>query len=253
MAKGKNKQISKKGKTAKKGDKHPFTKKEWYQVMAPPALKEVKQVGWTCCKKPVGTQIVSDFLKYRIAEVSLADMTNDAKDVTKKVKIQLDDIQGNNCYTSFYEYEICREKIYAMLKKRQTLIEVVTEVKTLDNVILRVFVVAVTSRQQGQQKINSYAQSSKVRLFRKRINAEIIKLAAEKSANDFAHEIITEVINPKIEKVGTAIIPGIRLQIPKLKISKKNVNEIKTNADVSAPVAHKGDKKEENPNAKTVL
>ena len=30
MAKGKNKRISKKGKQAKKGDKHTFAKKEWF-------------------------------------------------------------------------------------------------------------------------------------------------------------------------------------------------------------------------------
>ena len=68
MAKGKNKKLSKKGKIVKKGEKHPFTKKEWFSVIAPAALRESKSVGWTCCKKPTGTQIVSDFLKNRVAE-----------------------------------------------------------------------------------------------------------------------------------------------------------------------------------------
>jgi small subunit ribosomal protein S3Ae len=254
MAKGKNKQVSKKGKVAKKGEKHPFTKKEWFQVMAPAALKESKQIGWTCCKKPVGTQIVSDFLKARVAEMSLSDMTRNGKDVTKKIKILIDDVSGNSCSTSFYEYELCREKIAAMLKKRQTLIEVITEVKTQDGVILRVIVMAVTSKRPGQQKINSYAQTSKVRLFRKKVGAELIKIAAEKSANDFAHEIITDVTNPKLEKVGSSVIPGIRLQIVKLKISKKNVAEIKGNVEASASTLLQGDKKvDENPNAKTTL
>lgn len=252
MAKGKNKQISKKGKTAKKGDRHPFTKKEWFQVMAPPALKESKQVGWTCCKKPTGTQIVSDFLKQRVAEISLADITDNGKDVIKKIKIHFDDVIGNSCFTSFYQYELCREKIAAMLKKRQSLIEVVTEVKTKEGVIFRVIVVAVTSKRHGQQKINSYAQSSKVRLFRKKVAAELVKLALEKSANDFAHEIITDVINPKIEQVGGKVIPGIKMTIAKLKISKKNQTDIRHNPETfSAPIAAVGDKKiAENPNAK---
>ncbi len=30
MTKGKNKKLSKKGKVVKKGDKHPFLKKEWF-------------------------------------------------------------------------------------------------------------------------------------------------------------------------------------------------------------------------------
>ena len=145
MAKGKNKQVSKKGKVVKKGDRHPFTKKEWFQLMAPPALKDAKQVGWTVCKKPTGTQVVSDFLKYRIAEISLADLTDSSKDVTKKIKVQIDDVVGNSCFTSFYEYELVKEKVAALLKKRQSLIEVITEVKSKEGVIFRVFIVAVTS------------------------------------------------------------------------------------------------------------
>jgi len=254
MAKGKNKQISKKGKSAKKGDRHPFTKKEWFQVMAPAALKESKQVGWTCCKKPVGTQIVSDFLKQRVAEISLADITSNGKDVTKKIKIIFDDIVGNSCFTSFYQYELCREKIAAMLKKRQTLIEVITEVKSKEGVIFRVICIAVTSKRHGQQKINSYAQSSKIRLFRKRVAAELLKLASEKSANDFAHEIITDAINPKIEQVGSKVIPGIKVTVSKLKISKKNQTEIRNNPDAtSAPVVSADKKLAENPNAKADL
>ena len=254
MAKGKNKQISKKGKVAKKGDRHPFTKKEWFQVMAPPALKESKMVGWTCCKKPVGTQIISDFLKFRVAEISLSDITDNGKDVSKKIKVQLDDIVGNSCFTSFYEYELCREKLSSMLKKRQSLVEVISEVKTKEGVIFRVIVFAVTSKRYGQQKINSYAQSSKIRLFRKKVNAELIKLAAERSANDFVHEIVTDAINPKIEVVGSEIIPGIKLTIAKLKISKKNVTEIRNSPESIAVVTVNTDKKlEENPKAKAQL
>lgn len=255
MAKGKNKQVSKKGKVVKKGDRHPFTKKEWFQVMAPPALKDAKQVGWTVCKKPTGTQIVSDFLKYRIAEISLADITGSSKDVTKKIKVQVDDIVGNSCFTSFYEFELVREKIAAMLKKRQSLIEVIAEVKTKEGVVMRVFAFAVTSRRPGQQKLNSYAQTSKVKLFRKKLAAELIKLAAEKSANDFAHEIIHDSLNGKLEAVGAKIIPGIKLIITKLKISKKNVAELKSDAVAAGPATiDDGDKKiEENTKAKTAI
>lgn len=253
MAKGKNKQVSKKGKVVKKGDRHPFTKKEWFQVMAPPALKEAKQVGWTCCKKPTGTQIVSDFLKYRVAEISLADISANGQEVSKRIKIQLDDITGNSCFTSFYEYELAREKVSAMLRKRQSLIEVISEVKTKEGVIFRLFAVAVTSRRPGQQKLNSYAQSSKIRLFRKKVTAEMVKMASEKLANDFAHEVITDVLNAKLEAVGAKVIPGIKLIVTKLKISKKNATEIRTDA-TAAPAPISGDKKiDEHDKAKTAL
>lgn len=253
MAKGKNKQVSKKGKVAKKGDRHPFTKKEWFSVMAPPALKDAKQVGWTVCKKPTGTQIVSDFLKGRVAEISLADISNSGKDVIKKIKIQLDDISGNSCFTSFYEYQLVREKVAATLKKRQTLIEVVAEIKSKEGVIFRAFLIATTSRRPGQQKINSYAQTSKVYLFRKRITAELQKLAAERTANDFIHEVINETINPKLEAAGSKVIPYTKLTLTKLKISKKNTTEIRNDAPQEAAPVPSGKQLAESNQAKTAL
>ena len=254
MAKGKNKQVSKKGKSVKKGDRHPFTKKEWFQVMAPAAFKETKQVGWTVCKKPVGTQVVSDFLKNRVAEITYADIKESGQNVVKKIKVKVDEINGNACFTSFYEFELSREKINAMLKKRQSLIEVITEVKTKEGVIFRVIAIAVTSRRPGQTKLNSYAQSSKIRLFRKKVGAELVKLAADKMANDFANEVVTDVVGPKLEAFGGKIIPGIKLLITKVKISKNNNAEIRGNQETFAqPTGQPEEKLKENPKAKTDL
>lgn len=145
MAKGKNKKLSKKGKIQKKGEKHPFLKKEWYTVIAPAALRDSKSIGWTCCRKPTGTLIASDFLKNRVAEMSFADISSSAKDFSKRIKIIIDDIQGSSCFTTFHSYELAREKVFAMLKKRQTLIEVVSEVKTTDEVLISIFVNAVAT------------------------------------------------------------------------------------------------------------
>lgn len=75
MAKGKNKKISKRGKMGRKNEKHAFSKKEWYQLLSPSALKKIIPIGWTCCKKPTGTEVVSDFLKGRVAEICYADIT----------------------------------------------------------------------------------------------------------------------------------------------------------------------------------
>jgi len=252
MAKGKNKKLSKKGKVVKKGDKHPFTKKEWFSVIAPAALRESKSVGWTCCKKPTGTQIVSDFLKNRVAEMSYADISDSAKDVVKRIKIQIEDIQGSSCFTSFHSYELARERVSAMLKKRQTLIEVVTEVKTNDGVVFRVFVYAVTTRRSGQVKLNSYAQASKVRALRKRLFAELAAKAATLSSKNFIHEVVTEAVNGDLEKAASEIIPGVKLQLGKLKLAKRgNVDVLKASEQVAeAPASNK---RKENPEAQNML
>ena len=91
MAKGKNKKIFKKGKT-RRNEKHAFSKKEWYQLICPSALKKTVPIGWTCCNKATGTLVVSDFLKGRVAEMCYADVTGQAKDICKKVKIIVDEV-----------------------------------------------------------------------------------------------------------------------------------------------------------------
>ena len=255
MAKGKNKKLSKKGKIVKKGEKHPFTKKEWFSVIAPAALRESKSVGWTCCKKPTGTQMVSDFLKNRVAEMSYADITNSAKDVAKRIRVQIEEIQGSSCFTSFYSYELAREKIAAMLKKRQTLIEVVSEVKTTDGVIFRIFLYAVTTKSRNQVKLNSYAKSSKVRALRKRLFAELAAQASTLTSKNFIHEVVSEALNANLEKAANDVIPGVKLQIGKLKIAKRgNVEFTKAVETVEPTQAVGGDKKrKENPDAQNLL
>lgn len=53
MAKGKSKRVPKRGK--RRNEKHAFSKKEWYQIISPSAVKKNVTIGWTCCNKPQGT------------------------------------------------------------------------------------------------------------------------------------------------------------------------------------------------------
>lgn len=145
MAKGKNKRLPRKGK-GRKNDKHTFLKKQWYTLISPSALKTNQPIGWTCCKKPTGTEVVSDFLKGRVAEMCYADITSNFKDVPKKIKMVVDDVKENICATSFYGFELSRECIFEMLRKRQTLVNVFANVKTKDGNMYRLFLMVVTNR-----------------------------------------------------------------------------------------------------------
>lgn len=253
MAKGKNKKLSKKGKVIKRGDKHTFSKKEWFQVIAPAALKDSKPVGWTCCKKPTGTQIVADFLKHRVAEMSLADLTNNGKDVSKRVKMTIDDIQGSSCFTSFHSYELARDKVSAMIKKRQSLIEVVVEVKTNDGGSFRITCYAVSNRRAGQLKLNSYAKSSRVRILRKKVSECLQKEALESSSRDFVFKVVNgDVLGTTLRKVVNAIIPASEIQISKLKLLKRAVGETGKATEQANAVAQSV-AKAENPEAVNLL
>lgn len=117
MAKGKNKKVSKNQKR-KKNEKHTFAKKEWFQLISPAAVKKTVPIGWTCCKRPTGTERVQDFLNGRIAEMCYGDITQDVKDIPKKIKLIVEEVNGKSCVTSFYGFELMRDVVMDKLKKR---------------------------------------------------------------------------------------------------------------------------------------
>jgi len=168
MAKGKNKKVTRKDKK-KKNEKHTFAKKEWFQLISPTAVKKTVPIGWTCCKKPTGTERVQDFLNGRIGEMCYGDITQNKNDIPKKIRFVIEEVNGRSCVTSFYGFELMRDVVMEKLKKRQSLIEIYQDVKTKDGSIFRVFLMVVTKRSQNQVKLNSYAQHSKIRVLRKKL------------------------------------------------------------------------------------
>ena len=139
----------------------------------------------------------------------------------KKIKIIVDEIHGKNCATSFYGFELSRDAIMERLKKRQSLIEVYTDVKCVDGNIYRVFVMINTNRRPNQLKVNSYAKQSKIKLVRKKLIAELQAYGADKKSDTFAFEIITSSVNTLLEKVANTVIPGCKLQVYKMKTVKR--------------------------------
>ncbi|KAI6228854.1 hypothetical protein M3Y99_01177500 [Aphelenchoides fujianensis] len=162
MAVGKNSKVSKKG--GKKKTVDPFSRKEWYDVRAPAMFTE-RDVGKTLVNRTQGTRIASDFLKGRVYEVSLSDLTKSEIDY-RKFRLICEEVKGRHCLTNFHGMTFTRDKLCSIIKKWHTLIEAQHTVKTADGYVLRLFVIGFTKRSPNQVKKTSYAQSSKVRQIR---------------------------------------------------------------------------------------
>lgn len=180
------------------------------------------------------------------------DITNNAKDIPKKIKIIIDEVHGKSCVTTFYGFELMRDVIMEKLKKRQSLIEVYQDVKTLDGTILRVFMMIVTKRSQNQVSLNSYAQHSKIRVLRKKLQAEIIKKGSEMTADALAHEIIVDLLNGELEKVANQVLLNCKLMITKVKTVRRG------NVDIAAlkkgaEEANRQKVNKENPEAQNLI
>ena len=70
----------------------PFTKKEWYKLIAP-SIFATKDFGKTLITKTQGTKIASEYLKGRVVEVSLGDLNKVETSAWRKVKLCIEDVQ----------------------------------------------------------------------------------------------------------------------------------------------------------------
>lgn len=214
MTKGKNKKISKNAGKKKQSENHPFLKKEWFKVLSTQACGPAENVGWTCVKKPTGTQKINDLLQGRILEICLADVKDgkkDARNLSKKVKLYVEDVQGNNCITSFYKFELTRDQVQKTIRKRRTLVDLSVDVKTKDDNSLRVFVQIVSGRFEGQVKLNAYLVQSQIHAIRKRVSEQLVKIASGMSSDAFVKEILYEKINPQLVKTVASIYSSFTL------------------------------------------
>jgi len=114
---GKNKRLTKGKKGGKKKIIDSMSRKEWFDFKAP-APFDSKPFGKTCITKTTGTRIATELIKGRVVEVSLADLKNNSDNLAwRKVKLQVEDVEGRFCRTSFYGMNITRDQLCKFIRK----------------------------------------------------------------------------------------------------------------------------------------
>jgi len=223
MAVGKNKGLSKGGKKGvKKKIVDPFTRKDWYDVKAP-SMFTTRHVGKTLVNRTQGTKIASEGLKYRVFEVSLADLQNenDAERSFRKFRLIAEEVQGKNVLTNFHGMDLTTDKLRSMVKKWQTLIEASTDCKTSDGYLLRVFCIGFTNKDQLSQRKTCYAQHTQVRAIRKKMVDIINRDITSSDLKEVVNKLVPDSIAKDIEKQCQGIYPLHDVYIRKVKVLKK--------------------------------
>jgi len=221
MAVGKNKRLTKGGKKGNKkkvGD--PFLLKEWYDIKAPSYFGK-RQCGKTLVSRTKGTKVASDGLKNRIIEMNLADLNNDDDQGYRKMSLMVEDVQGRNCLTNFHGMSMTRDKLCSLVKKWQSTIEAMCEVKTNDGYTVRMFCIAFTARQADQVKTTSYGNSTQMKKIRAKMREVMTNEASGASLRDLVKKFIPESIGKEIEKKCKCIFPIKDVYIRKCKVLKK--------------------------------
>ncbi|KIY97642.1 small subunit ribosomal protein S3Ae [Monoraphidium neglectum] len=221
MAVGKNKRISKGKKGGKKKAVDPFSKKDWYDVKAPSMFvvrnvgktlvtrTQGTKIASDGLKGRVFETSLADLQKLlggcggsggsgastaaathttaaataaaAAAEEPAAAAVNNEEDAYRKMKLRVEDVQGRNCLTQFWGMDYTTDKLRAMVRKWQSLIEAHVDVKTTDGYTLRMFAIAFTKKRPGQIKRTAYAKSAQTRTIRRKM-MEI--MAREASSSD---------------------------------------------------------------------
>lgn len=148
----------------------------------------------------------------------------------RKIKLVVDQTEGRQAITSFYGVDTTRDEVCSLIKKRKTLIEGISDVKTQDGYVLRVFVIAFTKESPNQKRKTNYALSSQQKIIRKRINDIIAKEVAKANITQVLKLFTSEVIEKKITKDVSPIYPVKNVKVRKIKvIQRPNVDYHKLN------------------------
>jgi len=218
MAIGKNKRISKSKKGVKKKLVDPFSKKDWYDIKAPVVFTN-RDVGKTLVTRSAGTRIASDSLKGRVVQCCLADLNGNEEQSYRLIKLKIEDVQGKHCLTNFYGMNFTTDKLRALVRKWQTLIEAHVDVKTVDGYTLRMFCIAFTKKVSPVKK-TCYAQTSQVKAIRKKMVEIMTREATAVELKDLVTKFIPDSIAKIIEKECQGIYPLRDVAIRKVKIVK---------------------------------
>jgi len=198
----------------------PFAKKDWYDVKAP-ALFTNPYIGKTVVNQSTGKFLSSDHLKGRVFKVSLADLNKDEDRAYRIIKLIAEDVQGDQILTNFHGMTFTTDKVKGLVRKWQTLIEAVVEVKTADAYIVRLFCIGFTKRRLNQMRSNCYAKTSQVRQIRKKMMDIMQDEAAKGDLKNLFKQFNSESIAKRIEKECQKIFPLQNVYIRKAKVIKK--------------------------------
>jgi ribosomal protein S3AE len=165
---------------------------------------------------------VEDSIKGRVVSQMQADLApNQDTFHWRKIKLIVDQTEGRQAITSFYGVDTTRDELCSLIKKRKTLIEAISDVKSQDGYVLRIFVIAFTRESHNQKSKTNYALGSQQKIIRRKINEIIAKEVSKANATQVLNLFTSEVVEKKITKEISPIYPVKNVKIRKIKVIQR--------------------------------
>lgn len=231
MTFGKNSRVFKKKKGSRKVV-DPWTKKEWFKVLAPNMFPH-RDVGVTMATKTTGNKLVKDALMGRIFDVSLGELKPQSQeDAYRKFQLKVEEVDGGRVLTNFHGMDLTTDKLRFLVRRWHSIVEETVDIKTTDGYVLRIFAIGFTEEMKNQVKKTSYAQSSQKRALRKKMVEIITREATAVDMPELVKKLIPEVIGRQIEKASKAIYPLKNVFIRKVKTIRAPKTSLDTLMDL---------------------
>jgi small subunit ribosomal protein S3Ae len=163
----------------------------------------------------------------------LADLNRDSNELAwRKMKVQIEEVKGFDCYTNFYGMDISRDKLCTIVKKWHTTVEAFVQTKTQDGYLLRMFAIGFTKRTSRQVRATCYAKSSQIKAIRKKMMEIMINETQKSTLKELTKKLyfsylliisfsVSDSIGKEIQKQCSKIFPLQNVLMRKVKLLKK--------------------------------
>jgi small subunit ribosomal protein S3Ae len=128
--------VTQKARTSTKKDK--WKAKVWYNVMAPDMFNRVKVA------EALGEE--AEKMLGRIVEISAQEITNDMSKMHIKLRLKINDVRGLDAFTHFIGHDMTSDYVRRMTRRRKSKIDTAVDVKTRDNVPIRIKPLAISGK-----------------------------------------------------------------------------------------------------------
>ncbi|RLI74916.1 30S ribosomal protein S3ae [Archaeoglobales archaeon] len=186
--------------------KDKWTMKKWFTLIAPEyfGMAEIGETPADDESKVIG----------RTVEITLAELTNDYSNQNpyKKLIFKVYRVAGDNAYTKFHRFELTREYLNSLTRRRTSKIEDVIDITTTDGYTLRVKPVTFTVKR---------CKTSQKRGIRAIMREIVTNYGNSEKFVQFLQECVLGKIPSEIYKNAKKIYPLRRVEIRKIEVLKE--------------------------------
>jgi small subunit ribosomal protein S3Ae len=174
--------------------------KNWYNILAPKIFNQA-QVG----EAAAGS---NEELVGRIINTHFSELTGDITKQFIKLKLKVENVQGENALTDIIEYELSKQYLQRMIRRGTSKMEEIIDLNIKDKPV-RIKIIMITA---------SKAQSSQKSSLRNALRTEIVKTFKSSDLNNLIITLAAGKLQREILKTIKIVFPVRFLEVRKIEI-----------------------------------